>query len=88
MPTGEAITAHAYLVRDVSDVPVALAAIEAGVNCLVSEDKDLTIHDETTVELRKLLPVYLSGTFLRELMGWSTEQLEAVRGRRWQDIVQ
>ena len=88
MPTGEAITANAYLVRDVSDVPVALAAIEAGVNCLVSEDKDLTIHDETTVELRKLLPVYLSGTFLRELMGWSTEQLEAVRGRRWQDIAQ
>ena len=72
--------------RDITDVPVALAAIEAGVDCLVSEDKDLTVRDETTVELRRRVPIYLSGTFLREMMGWSTEQLEAVRGRKWTDF--
>lgn len=63
-----------------------LAAIEAGADCLVSEDKDLTVRDESTAELRRLLPVYLSGTFLREMMGWSTEQLERVRGRTWQNL--
>ena len=85
-PTAEAVTAQAHLVRDITDVPVALAAIEAGADCLVSEDKDLTVRDESTAELRRRLPVYLSGTFLREVMGWSTERLETVRGRRWQDI--
>ena len=85
-PTAEAVTTHAYLVRDITDVPVALAAIEAGVDYLVSEDKDLTTRDESTAELRRQLTVYLSGTFLREVMGWSTEQLEAARGRRWQDL--
>lgn len=85
-PTADAVTAHASLVRDIADVPVALAAIEAGVDYLVSEDKDLTTRDESTAELRRQLTVYLSGTFLREVMGWSTEQLEAARGRRWQDL--
>lgn len=86
IPTVEAVNAHANLVRDIADVPVALAAIEAGVDCLVSEDKDLTARDDSTVELRRLLPVYLSGAFLREVMGWSTRQLEAVRGRNWRDL--
>ncbi len=85
-PTAEAVIAHAYLVRDIADVPVALAAIEAGAEYLVSEDKDLTTRDESTAELRRRLTVYLSGTFLREVMGWSTGQLEAARGRRWQDL--
>ncbi len=85
-PTADSVTAHASLVRDIADVPVALAAIEAGVDYLVSEDKDLTTRDESTAELRRQLTVYLSGTFLREVMGWSTEQLEAARGRRWQDL--
>lgn len=85
-PSVEAVNANAYLVRDITDVPVALAAIEAGADCLVSEDKDLTARDESTAELRRRLPVYLSGTFLREMMGWSSERLEAARGRRWQDI--
>jgi predicted nucleic acid-binding protein len=86
VPTAEAVRAHAALVRDIKDVPVALAAIESGVDCLVSEDKDLTAQDESTVELRQRLSIYLSGTFLRKIMGWSTEQLEVVRGRKWQDL--
>ena len=85
-PTADAVAAHIDLVRDPTDVPVALAAILAGVDCLVSEDKDLTVRDESTARLRSQLAVYLSGAFLREVMGWSTEQLEAVRGRKWQDL--
>jgi predicted nucleic acid-binding protein len=87
IPTAKAVNDHAHLVRDITDVPVALAAIESGVDCLISEDKDLTTHDETTEELRRQVSVYLSGTFLREVMGWSSEQLEAVRGRKWQDLM-
>jgi putative PIN family toxin of toxin-antitoxin system len=85
-PTREQVAQNLDLVRDPSDVPVALAAIHAGVNYLVSEDKDLTVQDETTAKLRQELNVLISCTFLREVMGWSSEALEKVRRRTWRDI--
>jgi len=85
-PTKQQIEEAAGLVRDVTDIPVALAAIAAEVDYLVSEDKDLTAQDETTAELRAKLTVLISGTFLREVMGWSGEQLESVRRRGWKDL--
>jgi predicted nucleic acid-binding protein len=85
-PTPEEIEANQNLVRDLSDVAVALAAIIAKADYLISEDKDLTVQDETTAELRRHIKVMLSGAFLREVMGWTSEQLEAIRGRRWTDI--
>jgi len=69
-----------------SDVAIALAAIGAGVDYIVSEDKDLTTQDDSTAELRRHLKVLLSGTFLREVMGWTSEDLEAIRHRKWNDI--
>jgi predicted nucleic acid-binding protein len=85
-PSPEDVQNHSGLVRDVTDVPVALAAIQAGVDYLVSEDKDLTEVDETTVELRRYIYPLISGTFLRQVMGWSHEELEAVRGRTWDEV--
>jgi len=85
-PSRQQIEEAAGLVRDASDIPVALAAIAARVDYLVSEDKDLTAQDETTKQLRGKLTVLLSGTFLREVMGWRSEMLEAIRHRRWQDL--
>ncbi len=85
-PTQEEIDAHQNLVRDLSDVAIALAAIAAKVDYLVSEDKDLTVQDETTAELRRHLKVLLSGTFLREVMGWTSEELESIRHRKWDDL--
>ena len=85
-PTPEDVEANRNLVRDLSDVAVALAAIVAKADYLVSEDKDLTVQDETTAELRRHVKVMLSGTFLREVMGWTSEQLEAIRHRKWSDI--
>jgi predicted nucleic acid-binding protein len=85
-PTLEEVEANKNLNRDFSDVPIALAAIKAKVDYLVSEDKDLTAQDATTEELRKQIKVRISGTFLREVMGWTGEQLEAVRGRKWDDM--
>ncbi len=85
-PTTEEVDANKNLVRDLSDVAIALAAIAAKADYLVSEDKDLTVVDETTAELRRHLKVLLSGTFLREMMGWTSEKLESIRHRKWDDL--
>jgi predicted nucleic acid-binding protein len=74
------------LVRDESDIPIALAAINAGVDYLVSEDKDFTARNETTAELYEQLEVLLSGTFLRQVMGWTSKELEEIRYREWSDL--
>ena len=85
-PTPEEVEANKDIIRDLSDVPIALSAISARVEYLVSEDKDFTTQDETTLELRRHLKIMLSGTFLREVMGWTSEQLESIRHRKWSDI--
>jgi hypothetical protein len=38
-----------------------------------AEDKDLTTQDKTAAELRRYLKIMLSGTFLCEVMGWTSE---------------
>ncbi len=84
--TPEDVKVHENLVRDLSDVAVALAAIAAKVDYFISEDKDFTAQDETTEEVRRHLKVMLTGTFLREVMRWTSEQLEEVRHRTWSDM--
>lgn len=84
-PTTEEVAANICLVRDLKDVPVALAAINAGVDCLVTQDKDFTDKDESTAKLHRRLNVMLPGTFLKEHMGWTDVELEAARSRTWQD---
>ncbi|MCC7451157.1 MAG: PIN domain-containing protein [Anaerolineae bacterium] len=85
-PTDDEIAANANLVRDPKDVHVAHAAINAHVDYLVSQDKDLTAQDDSTKALRERLNVMLPGTFLREYMGWTSEALEALRQRTWRDV--
>ena len=85
-PTPAELARHQGLVRDAADLPVALAGILAGVDYLVSEDKDLTAQDATTADLRRHLAVLLPGTFLRQVLGWSSERLESLRGRNWKDV--
>ena len=86
-PTKQQIEKAAGLVRDVTDIPVALAAINAKVDYLVSEDKHLTAKDKTTEQLREKLTVLLSGTFLREVMDWTSQRLERIRHRTWKDQI-
>jgi predicted nucleic acid-binding protein len=85
-PSPEEVAAHAGLVRDVKDIPIALAAIQAQVDYLVSTDRDFTDVDETTSELRHRLTPIRAGAFLREVMGWSSEALSAIERRRWSDL--
>lgn len=84
--TPEEVEENKGLVRDESDVPVVLPYIKASVDCMVSEDKDLTAQDDTTEELRQKVTVMLSGTFLREVLGWTSEELEEIRNRGWEDL--
>jgi predicted nucleic acid-binding protein len=81
-PSLEVVTAHQGIVRDLNDIPVAVAAITAQVDCLISSDKDLTESDE----LKQHVPVLLPAVFLRERMGWTSEELEAIRHRQWGDM--
>ena len=85
-PTRDDIKSNEGLIRDLSDVAVALAAIAAKVDYFISEDKDFTAQDQTTEEVRRHLKIMLTGTFLREVMGWSSEELENIRHRRWDDM--
>jgi predicted nucleic acid-binding protein len=85
-PSADEVAAHAGLVRDAKDIPVALAVIQAGVDYLVSTDRDFTDQAETTAELRKRLTPIRVGSFLREVMGWRSEELSAIERRRWPDL--
>lgn len=85
-PPSREVLANRDLIRDVKDVPIAIAAINAGVDCFVSEDKDFTSHDQANTKLHEKLTVMLSGTFLRQVMGWASDELEAIRNRTWADF--
>jgi len=85
-PTPEEVAQHKGLVRDESDIPIALAALNAGVDYLVSEDKDFTARNETIARLHGQLQVLLSGTFHRQVMGWTIKELEEIRYREWSDL--
>lgn len=80
------MAAHAGLVRDEKDIPVALAAIQARMDYLVSTDRDSTDKDETTTELRKYLNPIKVGTSLREVMGWTSQSLSAIERRCRSDV--
>ena len=52
-PSSEEVRVSAGLVSDSKDIPIALAAIDAGGDYLVTNAKDLTAQDETTAALRE-----------------------------------
>ena len=79
-PSTRQLQEYPNISRDIEDTPIALGAIKAKADCLVSEDKDLT-----TIVSDKLR-VVLSGTFLREYMNWTSDELEAIRHRTWKDL--
>jgi len=85
-PSSEKVKEQQNLVRDKKDIPIALAAINARVDYIVSDDKDLTIKDKTTEELRRFVKPMIYGTFLKEVMEWTSKNLEKVKRRKWQDI--
>ena len=87
-PPPEEVATHTNLMRDAKDVPVALAAIQAHVDYLVSTDRDFTDVDDTTAELRRHLKSLRVGSFLRATMGWTSAALSAIERRHWGDLEQ
>lgn len=85
-PGREEVAENAGLVRDPKDVPIVLSAINAGVDFLVSNDKDLTARDETATTLHKRIQPIIVGRFLKEVMGWDSDDLEQIRKRNWSDL--
>jgi len=65
-------------VRDPKDTPIALAAIKAQVDYLVTNDKDLTAEDETTALLRTKIQPMTVGRFLKEVMEWSSRDFKSL----------
>ena len=82
-PSEDEVAEQITLIRHANDVPVALAYIKAKVDYFVTDDKDFTDEDATTAEVRKHLKIMRPVIFLREVMGWSKEDLEKVRFRNW-----
>lgn len=87
IPSSEAVRSAQNLMRQVEDVPVALSVIAAKVDYFVTSDKDFTDQHQSTQQIREAIPgILLPAVFLRDVMNWSSEQLEAVRYRTWLDL--
>jgi len=52
----------------------------------VTDDEDLIVMGETTEELRRHVQPLISGKFLRQMIGWTSEEPETIRRRTWGDI--
>lgn len=85
-PAEEVIRRHENLVRDADDVPVALAAIQAGAMYLVSTDQDLTAIDTSTERLRQRITSMRPGDLLKEVLGWTSAELSRIETRTWEDL--
>lgn len=81
------VDANADLVRQKKDVPIALSVQAAHVDYFVTYDRDFTDPGATTWKVRKAIPgIMLPPVFLRDVMGWTSEELEAIRNREWSDL--
>ncbi len=85
-PPAEAVSRHLDLVRSAKDVPVALAILAGGAELLVTSDRDFTDPGATAQAFRDRVRVMLPAVFLKEVLGWDSERLEAIRGRTWADL--
>lgn len=87
MPDADAVHAAAGLVRQAEDIPIALSVIGARVDFFVTYDRDFTDDHPSTARVQAAIPgICLPPIFLRDVMGWTSEQLEAVRQRTWADL--
>ncbi len=74
------------LVRSEKDVPIALALLTGDVAVFVTSDRDFTDPGATADRFRDRVRVMLPAVFLRDVLDWSSEALEAIRNRTWEDL--
>ena len=87
VPNISEVKENSRLVRDEKDIPIALSISKANVDYFVTYDRDFTDEDETTREVRAVIPgIMLPPVFLREVMEWTSEELEQLRNRTWAEV--
>ncbi len=84
-PTRDELLRAPHLARHREDLPVILAAVMAQVDCLISQDRDIT---DPSGPAHRYLRVELPVTFLRQSMGWKIDDLQRVRERNWHTLAQ
>lgn len=85
-PAKTEIAKNRDLIRDVSDIPIALAAIQAGVDFFVTGDRDFLGDNDTLKKLKKHFMIVSPIIFLKEIMNWPDDDLEKIRLRKWVDL--
>ena len=86
MPLPERVAQNLDLVRSEKDVPIAMALLEGNVQIFVTNDRDFTDPTATAQRLRDQVRVMLPALFLRDVLGWSSDALEAIRNRTWEGL--
>lgn len=86
MPAADEVRAQRDLIRDETDVPIAVALLAGNVDIYVRNDKDWTEPGAVAPRLRQRLRIMLPAAFLREVAGWDSAALEAIRHRTWADV--
>lgn len=85
-PTLAELKKHDGLIRDKTDLPLAVAAIKAKVDYLISNDKDFVGTDSTTTQIQSQVNCITAGNFLRKVMGWTSDELSEIQRRKWDDL--
>jgi predicted nucleic acid-binding protein len=85
-PSPDHVNMNLDLIRDRSDVPLALALLNTQADILVTSDRDFTEPGATSQRFSEQVRVMLPAVFLRQIVGWSSESLEAIRHRRWDEL--
>jgi predicted nucleic acid-binding protein len=87
MPPREDVAANLDLVRSEKDVPIALALLENHVDIFVTNDRDFTDPGAAAERFTLQVQTMLAAVFLRDVLGWSSEALEGIRNRDWDDVI-
>jgi predicted nucleic acid-binding protein len=85
-PSLEAVLANVDLMRSKKDLPIAVALLNGEVDIFVTSDKDFTDESATAQRFRDRVRIMLPAVFLRDVLGWRTEALEAIRDRRREEL--
>lgn len=83
--TLEEVESNRHLVRSAKDVGIAFALIEARVDIFVTSDRDFTDPGATAPAFSEKVQVMLPADFLKVVCHWTSDELEAVRTRTWDD---
>lgn len=85
-PSADQLKNYQKLVASAKDLPIAVAAINAKVKYLITNDK--VFHQTATIDYLKTkgIRVFTAQQFLQKIMGWQEHELKTIQKREWQDL--